>query len=255
MKTVKLLLMFALFTGLSTFAQTPPVIDIQLVDVPGQQQFEVYLIPNGDYSGLISQLTFTIRWPQSDGSVMINYYGNPEWNCSNTSVFLGGPVLHDGYYHQIVISSGRNQLSTCGNLMAVGSPLHTITIEYTGLGGQYEIINDAWTNNTNGDYYISLNGINSTGITIATGAVDIVDSFINNSNIWIQGSIVTVEDTLIGNYVLQIFDVLGREHYYYGFWTSGQRTTISTPILTNGTYIYNITNTDGYKLTKIVNFP
>lgn len=167
----KVAALVALATGLSAQAQLPQV-DITLVD-NGNNELEVRVRPDGDFDGLFSSLVFTIRWDASSNADL-----GAISQVLPAAVYMpitkSGPQTDDaGNRYQIFAGFGFTPLNGLGASWSAGNEYALMTIPVLNGTSTFEIVNDAWTGDiaNNGDYYVSLNGSDQTGViyTISTG--------------------------------------------------------------------------------------
>lgn len=148
-----------------------PIMDITMVHV--DDHYEVRLRPdNGDYQGIFSSIVFTVRWDAASGSI-------GDFTPSSQAISYGINLTMSG------------NIATVGGLsyaIFAGFGFQTISPNWTAdqeiLFGtfpddgqtNFKLVNDAWTASNNGNYYLSLNGIDRTGVIyqdITTGVQEI----------------------------------------------------------------------------------
>lgn len=145
-------------------ASAQPNVDIGLYD-NGSGQLQVRLRPDGPFEGLVSSIVFTIRWSDASGATLgLVSQQSPE------SLYLptgkSGPMQTDGgYRYQIFAGVSLVTLMDAETAWAAGEEVVLCQIPVNG-SAYFEIVNDAWTGDVghNGDYYVSLNGQNRTGV-------------------------------------------------------------------------------------------
>ena len=145
-----------------------PLVDITVVD-NGLGELEVKLRPDNTFNGLFSALVFTIRWETASGATLgaVNQT-IPVVQYIPTSK-SGAEQDAAGYRYQIFAGFGFQALSAVGQTWSPGTEYTLLTIPVVGGTSTFEIVNDTWTNTNNGNYYVSLNGEDQTGV-IYTGA-------------------------------------------------------------------------------------
>ncbi|MFN6115897.1 MAG: T9SS type A sorting domain-containing protein [Flavobacteriales bacterium] len=156
-----------------SLATAQPTVDITLVQTV-EGPVEVRLRPDGPFDGLLSSVVFTIRWneggPAGLGSVQqftpVNSY------CS---VSKSGPEqTANGFRYQVFAGFGFVPLSEVPTTWVPGEEIVLCRVNVINGSAAFSIVVDAWTSdiNNNGDYFISLNGLDRTGeiYTISTGA-------------------------------------------------------------------------------------
>ena len=167
---------FALFllmgTG-SVSAQTdvlPSSVDIRLVQgsTPSQLLIQVKLHSTAPFGGIFSALTVTIRYEQASGASL----GAGTSFCNAWSAFSPSPVVvNNGIAYRTYNGFGLNRLEDsefdggCG----LSLPVETwFTVTTIPVGGSvctvFTLGNDAYTYAENRDYYISMAGIDVTGL-------------------------------------------------------------------------------------------
>lgn len=173
MTRILFFLMLVLGTGLRAQAQLP-IVDITLAPLESGS-VQVRLRPDGNFSGLVSSLVFTVRWLDADGASL----GGVS-QVSPANFFMpfskSGPEQVDGIYRYQVFAGFS--LVTLEDLETAWVGAEEVIIGEVAVNGGpslFEIVNDDWTGdiNNNGDYYISLNGQDRTGeiYTFSTGGV------------------------------------------------------------------------------------
>ncbi|MCD4679354.1 MAG: T9SS type A sorting domain-containing protein, partial [Bacteroidales bacterium] len=120
----------------------------------GCAEFEIRLKPNYNIpNNFITNLQFTVRWPENTVNVINTVSGfglMPQ--TSGTS---------GGYNYQIFASAGGTAINwTSGQEYVVLTFNHD---ESSSGVGDFEIVNDSWTSNNNGDYYLEILGADKTG--------------------------------------------------------------------------------------------
>lgn len=142
-----------------------PLVDITLVD-NGGGELEVRVRPDGGFDEFFASIVFTIRWDAASGA-------NLDQIAQVAPVSLYMPVIKSGpetdaggYRYQIFAGFGTNALSAFGESWAAGNEIVLMTIPVVNGTSLFEIVNDGWTGdiNNNGDYYVSLNGQDQTGV-------------------------------------------------------------------------------------------
>ena len=163
--------LLALAAGIQVQAQLPQV-DITLVD-NGNNDLEVRWRPDVDFDGLFSSLVFSIRWDAASnadlGSVSQTLPAVVYMPISKS----GPQTDAGGFRYQIFAGFGFTPLNNINESWSAGAEYALMTIPVQNGTSTFEIVNDSWTGDisNNGDYYVSLNGSDQTGIiyTISTG--------------------------------------------------------------------------------------
>ncbi|MBK8339030.1 MAG: T9SS type A sorting domain-containing protein [Flavobacteriales bacterium] len=167
-------LAFGLTAAAATSAQLPTV-DIGLFD-NGLGQLEVRLRPDATFNEFFSSLVFTVRWDAASGANLDAVAQvAPESNYMPV-LKSGGEVDDQGYRYQVFAGFGTAPLSSFGLTWASSAEITLLTMNVLNGTSVFEIANDAWTTdpNNNGDFYVSLNGEDKTGVVyqISTGLIE-----------------------------------------------------------------------------------
>lgn len=162
-----------LFAPLLMSAQLPTM-DITMVHV--DDHYEVRIRPdNSGYEGVFSSILFAVKWDAASGAV-------GDFVPSTQAVSYGVLPVRSG---EIVTVGGVSYAIFAGFGFQTISPNWTAFQEVV-MGtfpddGQtnFQLVNDAWTSANNGDYYLSLNGVDRTGVIyqdFTTSIEDVVSS-------------------------------------------------------------------------------
>lgn len=129
---------------------------------------EVLLLPSEDFDGVLSSIVFTLACggPSSDA---------PSFSQTPAEALLlpiaqSGPDLMQGdIAHRRFAGIGLTPMSEAGARLQAGKSYRIGRFEGMATGS---LVDAAWLKNrrNNGAYYISLNGLDVTGVVIATGA-------------------------------------------------------------------------------------
>lgn len=157
-------LAIGLSTTLATFAQLP-VVDIGLFD-NGLGQLEVRLRPDGSFDEFFSSVVFTIRWDAASGANLDAVVQSAPESNYMPMLKSGGEIDDQGYRYQVFAGFGTAPLNAFAVTWAPGVEITLLTINVLNGTSIFEIVNDAWTTdpNNNGDFYVSLNGEDKTGV-------------------------------------------------------------------------------------------
>ena len=166
-------LLFAVLTALLVPAQAQlPNVDITLVD-NGNNELEVRVRPDADFDGLFSSLVFTIRWNASTGTDLGNISQVMPALAYMPIGKSGGQIDAGSFRYQVFAGFGFTPLNSISESWTAGTEYALMTIPVLNGSDLFEIVNDTWTGDiaNNGDYYISLNGSDQTGMiySISTG--------------------------------------------------------------------------------------
>ncbi|MBL0127313.1 MAG: T9SS type A sorting domain-containing protein [Flavobacteriales bacterium] len=142
----------------------------------GQDQVDVGLYRNGDrlevrarpasnFNGIFSSLVFTVRWDRSSGANLGTIAQEGAMATGIPVVRSGGVHVDGTFNYQVYAGFGITPLVDLDARMEAGKEVVIASIPVTGKG-EFELMNDAWTNQTanNGNYYVSLGGLDRTGI-------------------------------------------------------------------------------------------
>ncbi len=153
--------LFPLLASFGSSAQLPQV-DITLVEsAPGE--LEVRVRPDAAFDELFSALVFTIRWDAASGASLGNESQQPPVNGYMSINKSGGEVDDGGYRYQIFAGFGFSTLAAVGTGWGPGVEYPLMTVPVLSGSSSFQIVNDAWTGANNGNYYVSLNGVDRTG--------------------------------------------------------------------------------------------
>jgi len=160
--------LLALFTD-SAFAQLP-LVDATLVD-NGNNELEVRVRPDGFFDGLFSSIVFTIKWDAADGA-NLGSITQPLPADEYISINKSGAEQNDmGDRYQVFAGFGFTPLSNVPFSWTAGNEYVLMTIPVINGSSTFELLNNSWTAVNNADYYVSLNGLDRTGVLyqISTG--------------------------------------------------------------------------------------
>ncbi len=175
-----LLISFFLFSFMDTVSGQLPDIDIGIFENPsGSGTLEIRARPTDNFTQNWSAVVFTIRWLDSYGVSLLN---------PTSSFFISkdnGEVVSGGFRYQKFARTFTLPVNWTANQEVV-----IMTINHDGMGmgsGTFELANDSWTNDNNGDHYEELNGADQTGVIYASGVsvllpVDLVQFSANALN-------------------------------------------------------------------------
>lgn len=140
-----------------------PLVDIGLFQ-KGADTLEVKLVPKGNFSGVVSNVVFAIRW-ESGCNVNLGSVVQSAQAASYIPVSKSGSQQSSsGYTYQIFGGAGMTPMSSAGASWFNGVAVTVMKIKVSNPRGFFEIKNDTWTGTSNGNYFVSLNGQNKTGV-------------------------------------------------------------------------------------------
>ncbi|MBS1569004.1 MAG: T9SS type A sorting domain-containing protein [Bacteroidetes bacterium] len=168
------------FTHLSALAA---VLMLSMSTATAQQQVDIGLFQDGNelevrarptenFDGLLSAVLFTIRWERATGGQLLSLKQKGE-AATYIPIAKSGGVHQDGpFNYQVYAGFGFDRIDEAGTTWKAGEEYVIARIPYTGQCN-FALVNDAWTNvdQNNGDYYVSLNGYDRTGIIYKSGIV------------------------------------------------------------------------------------
>lgn len=146
--------------AIPAFAQLP-LVDIGMAPL-ADGRLEVRLRPDGDFSGLFSALVFTVRYPEGSTATLGDFTALPGNQFSGVYPDVSGEIQFAGGYAYATYAgfgfSTTNPAWTGGGEMILG---HFAVLNGPG---DFSMVDDAWTASHNGDFYVSLNGAERTGL-------------------------------------------------------------------------------------------
>lgn len=168
------LLAIACIGSLSLKAQLPTSVDISLQHDEGNQLLRVSLRANDlAFSSLLSNLVFTVRWDEASAATLA--FGSSAW-CPPPSVSFpmsasAAVVPGNGYRYRTWTAIG---LASLGDLVDDGGceqslpadtwvEVYTIPVSNDPGGTVFGIADDAYANDNNRGYFVSLEGLDRTG--------------------------------------------------------------------------------------------
>ncbi len=162
----------------ASHAQDPPLVDIDLRQSTNDPNvLEVYLRANADSFGQVfSGLTFTVRWVTTSPATL-----GTRVNACPDAMNIGAtpqetnPLLDEvptGFNYRTYNAFGLEFLSDYGCTLPQDEWYLAMSVPVENNTGctEFNIVNDAWTNSpgTSRDFYLSLGGIESTGVIEGT---------------------------------------------------------------------------------------
>lgn len=154
--------LFCLSWLASTSNAQEPMVDITMAD-NGNQQLEIRVRPDGPFNGVVSNLTFTIRWPEAAGVALDTaqalFPAGDYMYPAATQPVSGG----NGYMYRTFNAVGLVTMAEFGHAWVADLEYPICTIDMLVPGTECILGNDAWTAANNRDFYCSLGGIPVTG--------------------------------------------------------------------------------------------
>ena len=152
-------LILALFLLISTIVNSQQIPD--RVDIGYQRKndkLEIYLIPNYNFNGVFSSIVFSVRSNGSMGRFIVDQKVS-EYISVNQS---GSSYYSEGLEYRTFAGFGFVQIQHTSSPWESNSmiKLGDLLIDERS---DYEIVNDESTDSKNGNFYISLNGIDVSG--------------------------------------------------------------------------------------------
>ncbi|MDX9750415.1 MAG: T9SS type A sorting domain-containing protein [Flavobacteriales bacterium] len=168
------LALVAVLGGTTMLATAQPYVDITLVPVSAGQ-LEVRLRPDGPFNEFFAASVFTIRWPDQGGAGL-GTIAQPGGTAVYHAVARSGPEhVADGHRYQVFAGFGGATMGDAGASWAAHEEVVICTIEVINGPGGFELVNDDWAEAHNGLFYISLNGLDRTGVVYASGGLSVPD--------------------------------------------------------------------------------
>lgn len=149
-------------TGVYYLSPTP-TIDIRASN-NGAGTVDVFVRPDINFFGTVNQLDFTLRWPATGGATAGAIVQAAPENVYLPVQKSGPETIDAGYVYQRFTGGSNASLAAaaagCGWMAGEDRSIMSIPIGTTAV---VEVVNDAWTNQNNGDYFIQLDGNDATG--------------------------------------------------------------------------------------------
>lgn len=126
---------------------------------------EVKVRPADDFDGIFSSLVFSLRYDRNS-DLQLGEPLQPADVAPYMAVTRSGGLRQEGSFdYQVYAGFGFQNMGAAGVNWQAGKEYTVLTIPCTGTG-TVELINDAWTGEVrnNADYYVSLGGMDRTGI-------------------------------------------------------------------------------------------
>lgn len=143
------------------------VMDITMV--PGQNNdLEVRVRTDQNFNEVFSSIVFTVRWSNSSGANLGTLQQDGlQQDVANINT-SGPEQVEANYRYQVYAGFGFSVLTDIGFSFSGGQEFVVCRIPVLNAVDVFSIVNDSWTAGNNADYYVSLNGSNSTGVIYDT---------------------------------------------------------------------------------------
>jgi hypothetical protein len=131
---------------------------------------EVRVRPSEDFQGIVSSIVFTLRWERSADAQPV-YVAQKSAPATYIPIAPTTEVITEGNYnYQVFAGFGFDLNSSVGEGWLAGQEYAIARIPVSGTA-DFALVNDDWTAvlEHNADYFISLNGEESTGIIYKSG--------------------------------------------------------------------------------------
>ncbi len=152
---------FLAITCFSTVLFAQGTMDIGLFN-NGNGALEVKVRPTTEFNGVFSSVVFSLRWDKNT-DITLGDAVSPENAPLNTR--RSGQLREDGNFNYMVFAGfGFDEMAQVGMNWEAGAEYTILSIPVSGVGA-VELVNDNWTNalHNNGDFYVSLGGMDKTG--------------------------------------------------------------------------------------------
>jgi hypothetical protein len=201
-----------------------PTVDITM-SRNAEGDLEVYVRPDLYFDGVFSSLVFTVRWDEADG-ISLGAISQPMPQMVYCPTAKSGPEHTSGpYRYQIFAGFGAVAMNNVGASWQAGDEVLIATIDVPTMAGSFELVNDAFTAGANGDYYISLNGEDRTGViyTFSTAVPTSGEAVATGPVVWPNPAVdrLFVSGLPDGTAELEVTDAAGRT------WLRERRTSIA----------------------------
>lgn len=197
-----------------SIVRSQPIVDITVV--PGQNNdLEVRIRPTTDFDGVCSSIVFAIRWSNASGASLGAVQQTIEQHDVLDITAVGSEQVDGPYRYQIYFGLSLIPLSDIPFVLLGGQEYTLFTVPVVNAQDVFSIVNDDWTEANNADYYISLNGVDSTGdiygISTSTGPTIGADgSFSAWPNPAVNNATITMRAAKAGMADLRLIDASGK---------------------------------------------
>jgi hypothetical protein len=242
--------MAVLAMGTEVSAQSP--VDIGLYR--NGNMLDVTVRPQADFGGIVSAVVFTIRW-ESGSNAVLGRLVQEGAAAEYLPIAKSGGIREVGSTnYQVYAGFGMTPMS--GETWRAGQEYVIASIPFTGKG-EFELVNDGWTREVknNANYYLSLGGIDHTGVIykgLASTDDDSNVSILPNPNNGQFTFMVEVGDK--ANVTVEVLSSLGQSIYtdvMNGFQGTYRRDMDLTS-MSSGVYFLKVTRDEQSSVHKIV---
>lgn len=168
----KAFLLLGLFHSFGTVSAQLPTVDVTSEVMPANE-VEVRIRPDAAFNGVFSSIVFTLRWDAAAGNSLGDVLQNVP-QIQYCTVSKSGPEQVDGAYrYQIFVGFGSIPMTSLSTFWQADQEVVLCRIPITGPPGLVALVDDNWSAANNGNYYVSLNGEDRTGViySLTTGQV------------------------------------------------------------------------------------
>lgn len=223
----------------SYYTSAMPLVDILMTE-PGTGSVQVHLLPQENFFGWVTDLTFTLRWNAASGAHLGNIVQDSSVYAYLPIEKIGDEVTVGAYRYQRFHGTGVKSIANAGEAWLANVPEQVMAIPVLGAPTGLQVVNDAWTGSSGGDFSITLNGQDRTQ-SITTGIADLTPNgtglsvMCEPSGLRVQSRIGTADD----HAHIELFTPLGQR-----LWQRSLQNTTGTlnvlvdpPMVNEGVYI------------------
>jgi hypothetical protein len=175
----KAFLLLGLFHSFGPLSAQLPTVDVTSVVMPANE-VEVRIRPDAAFNGVFSSIVFTLRWDAAAGNSLGDVLQNVP-QIQYCTVSKSGPEQVDGpYRYQIFVGFGSIPMTSLSTFWQADQEVVLCRIPITGPPGLVALVDDDWSAANNGNYYVSLNGEDRTGIIYSITTTQGVGSAVAN---------------------------------------------------------------------------
>jgi hypothetical protein len=193
-----------------------PTVDITMVS-SGPNQLEVRMRPDAYFEGLFAALVFTVQWEGTSSATLSDFTPTPEVADYNMYPDVSGEMGQaNGFKYLVYAGFGSSSLLSEGQSWTAGEEFVLGHFTVVGGEGDFAIVNDDWTQANNGNYYVSLNGVDRTGDIYELSTDQMDEIFVQpvaviQPNPSLSDAQLNIDLPEAGPVDLRITDALGRE--------------------------------------------